>query len=249
MNPELGNTFDTYFELVHANTDELRRQAYELRYQVYVLETGFEDEKNCRCMEVPGRGRVCWEEDAFDLRADHCLIRHRRSGIYAATARLILPQPDAWTVPFPIELHCPLQSPVTDIETRIHLGEISRFVVSRVFKRRIGELGTLAGVSENTDIYFDADERRLLPHLSLGLFAGIVYMAHNNHVTHCYAVMEPALLRLLGRFGVLFNRIGADVDYHGIRVPCLGILQEALPNIRRVAPSVWDFITNRGEWV
>jgi len=118
-----------------------------------------------------------------------------------------------------------------------------------VFKRRIGEVGSLAGVSENVDMYFEEHERRVLPHISLGLFAAVMRMAHDHDITHCYAVMEPALLRLLGRFGVIFNRIGPDVDYHGLRTPCLGTMDEALPNIQRVCSPVWDLITNRGEWV
>lgn len=249
MSPELLSAFNQYFELVHANTDTLRKQVYLLRYQVYVLETGFEQESDCTCLETAGAGRICWEEDEFDTRSDHYLIRHRRTGVDAATARLILPDPVDCSAPYPIESHCSLDQPVKSASVRAHLGEISRFAVSKVFKRRIGEYGTLAGVAENVDMYFEDDERRVLPHISLGLFAAVMQMAHSHGITHCYAVMEPALLRLLGRFGVIFNRIGPDVDYHGNRVPCLGTMEEALPNIRKVCPAVWDLITNRGELV
>ncbi len=249
MTPDLLAAFNEYFELVHADTDELRRQVYLLRFQVYVLETGFEQEKDCVCIDIAGNGRVCWEEDKFDTRSDHYLVRHRRTGVYAATARLILPDRASLGSPFPIELHCALDQPAGDPAVRARLGEISRFAVSKVFKRRIGESGSLAGVAENVEMYFEEHERRVLPHISLGLFAAVMRMAHAHGVTHCYAVMEPALLRLLGRFGIIFNRIGADVDYHGNRTPCLGTMDEALPNIRRVAPPVWDLITNRGEWV
>lgn len=249
MTFDLISAFNEYFELVHANTDALRKQVYLLRYQVYVLETGFETEDDCICIDVAGRDQICWEEDEFDTRSDHYLVRHRRTGVYAATARLILPSPQNGLVVYPIELHCQLEQPVTDPALRGHLGEISRFAVSKVFKRRIGETGTLAGVADNVDMYFEEDERRVLPHISLGLFAAVIHMAHDHGITHCYAVMEPALLRLLGRFGVIFNRIGLDVNYHGNRVPCMGTMDEALPNIQKVSPAVWDLITNRGEWV
>jgi N-acyl amino acid synthase of PEP-CTERM/exosortase system len=246
--PNLIAAFNEFFELVHADTDELRRQVYMLRYQVYVLETGFESEDDCICIDVADKGKLCWEEDEFDIRSDHYLVRHRRTGVYAATARLILPDPGDCLSVYPIEAHCDLdQSAIAPI-VRAHLGEISRFAVSKVFKRRIGEIGTLAGVAENVDVYFEESERRVLPHISLGLFAAVMHMAHDHGITQFYAVMEPALLRLLGRFGVIFNRIGQDVDYHGLRVPCLGTMQEALPNIQRVSPAVWELITNRGEW-
>ncbi len=248
MTPDLIAAFNEYFELVHADTDEMRKLVYLLRYQVYVLETGFESEDDCICIDIAGNGRVCWEEDEFDPRSDHYLVRHRRTGVYAATARLILPDRSLIQAPYPIELHCQLDLPVTDPAIRIQLGEISRFAVSKIFKRRIGESGTLAGVADNVEVYFEEDERRVLPHISLGLFAAVMRMAHDHGITHCYAVMEPALLRLLGRFGVIFNRIGPDVDYHGLRVPCLGTMDEALPNIRSVCLPVWDLITNKGEW-
>jgi N-acyl amino acid synthase of PEP-CTERM/exosortase system len=245
---DLDTAFNEYFELIHANTDELRRQVYLLRFQVYVLETGFESVDDCICIDIADQRQICWEEDEFDARSDHYLVRHRRTGIYAATARLILPDRETVDAPFPIELHCSLDQPVRSPADRAHTGEISRFAVSKVFKRRIGEAGTLAGVSGNVDMYFEGGERRALPYLSLGLFAAVMRMAHVHGITHCYAVMEPALLRLLGRFGVIFNRIGPDVEYHGKRVPCLGTMGESLPNIQRVSPAVWDFITNKGEW-
>ena len=248
MNADLIAAFNQYFELLRADTDALRRQVYMLRYQIYVLETGFEREEDCICVDDPDNGRVCWEEDGFDVRSDHFLIRHRRTNLNAATVRLILPDTQDVLAPYPIEQHCRLDSPVTDPATRFRLGEISRFAVSKEFKRRLGEGGKLAGVSENVDMYFGNDERRVLPHISLGLFAAVMNMAYAHGITHCYAVMEPALLRLLGRFGVIFNRVGPEVDYHGLRVPCLGSMEEALPNIRKVSPAVWDLITNSGEW-
>lgn len=248
MTMDLNAAFNQYFELVHADTDALRRQVYELRYQIYVLETGFERDDDCTCIDEPGGRRVCWEEDEFDVRSDHYLIRHRRTNLNAATVRLILPDPLDGLAPYPIEQHCRLEPPVTDPATRSRLGEISRFAVSKEFKRRLGESHKVTGVADNTDIYFEEDERRTLPHISLGLFAAVVNMAHAHAISHCYAVMEPALLRLLGRFGVIFNRIGPEVDYHGLRVPCLGSMEEALPNIRKVSPQVWELMTSGGKW-
>jgi len=247
MNNDLIAAFNQFFELVHADTDELRLQVYLLRYQVYVLETGFESDSDCRSGSDENGEAIHWEQDAFDERSDHYLLRHRRTGVYAATARLILPSTLDVVAPYPIELHCPLDERITDPCVRARLGEISRFAVSKTFKRRIGELGSLAGVADDIEIYFEEHERRVLPHISLGLFAAVMRMAHEHRITHCYAVMEPALLRLLRRFGIVFNRIGQDVDYHGLRIPCLMTADEALPSIKKVAPSVWDLITNRGE--
>jgi len=230
MSPEFFEALHQYFELVHCDTDDLRMQAYQLRYQIYVLETGYERAADCRLAEDRQGRAVHLEQDEFDARSDHFLLKHRRTGLYAATARLILPSPLDSAAPYPIELHCPLDQPINDAGVRARLGEISRFAVSKEFKRRIGEMGTLSGVAENVENYFGNDERRVVPHISLGLIAAVMRMVEQHHITHCYAVMEPALVRLLSRFNLNFNRIGPDVEYHGIRVPCLATRDKVLSN-------------------
>lgn len=168
-----------------------------MRYQVYVIETGF---------ERPEDSPDGLERDVFDLRSDHYLLRHRRTGIFAATARMILPDPsDPW-VTFPIETHCPFHDGAAffNPEVRRHLGEVSRFAVTKSFKKRVGEAGTQMGIADNVEIYFYEDERRVLPHLSLRLLAVELRMMHIHGLTHCYAVMEPALCRLISRFGLIF---------------------------------------------
>lgn len=247
MQPDLVSAFNEYFELVPAITPELKMEAFKLRYQVYILETSFETEADGKSgLDSEGR-LIHWEEDEFDDRAEHYLIRHRRTGIFAATTRLIMADPHDVMAPFPIESHCQLDERVSDQEVRKKLGEISRFAVSKYFKRRLGEAGTLTGVSPNFDMYFQEYERRVFPHISLGLFGAVMRMVYANRITHCYAVMEPALHRLIGRFGVIFNPIGPKVDYHGMRIPCLGTVDEALPSIQNVCSPVWDLITENGK--
>jgi N-acyl amino acid synthase of PEP-CTERM/exosortase system len=63
--------------------------------------------------------------------------------------------------------------------------------------------------------------RRLVPHLSLGLFRGIARLAADQGVKTLCAAMAPALLRLLERFSVKFDVLGEPVEYHGLRQPCV----------------------------
>jgi hypothetical protein len=58
----LREAFNEFFELIHADTEELRHQVYQLRYQVYVLETGFEPSDRCICQDFPGNGRIWMEK-------------------------------------------------------------------------------------------------------------------------------------------------------------------------------------------
>jgi N-acyl amino acid synthase of PEP-CTERM/exosortase system len=244
---DLKAKFYEYFKLVHATTETLKREVYKLRFQVYCLETGFERKEDCQVFYENGQ-EVYLETDSYDCRSDHYLIRHRRSGLYAATVRLVLPDPSDLQALFPIEEHCVLQAPVTDPAIRRHLAEISRFAVSKEFKRRQDESGTLAGIGPQPEVYFAPDERRVLPHITIGLFAAIVRMTRAHGITHWYAVMEPALLRLLRLFGIRFFPIGPDVDYHGLRRPCLAEVDRVLPMIRKVNLPVWELITDAGRY-
>jgi hypothetical protein len=45
---DLCTAFNQYFELLHADSDQLREEVFRLRYQVYIVETGFE-----RCEDHP----------------------------------------------------------------------------------------------------------------------------------------------------------------------------------------------------
>ncbi len=244
---DLRAKFYEYFELVPATTEDLKREVYKLRYQVYCVETGFERREDCERVIEDGEP-VYLERDEFDDRSVHSLVRHRRTGLYAATVRLVLPDPGDPAAPYPIEDHCVLEYPVTDPRIRLHLAEISRFAVSKHFKKRRGEEGTLAGIGEETRVYFDADERRILPHITVGLFAAIVRMTRAHGITHWYGVMEPALLRLLRLFGIRFVPIGPDVEYHGLRRPCLAEVDKVLPNMKKVNRAVWDLITEGGKY-
>ena len=244
---DLCAQFYEYFEVLPADTEVLLHEVFQLRFQVYCVETGFERKEDCR-REVKEDREIWLETDEYDHRAVHYLVRHRRTGLCAATVRLVLPNDNDINDPYPIENHCLLDDPVKDPDIRKHLAEISRFAVSREFKKRRGEAKRLAGISEETEIYFEPNERRILPHMTVGLFAGIVRMSYSHNITHWYAVMEPALLRLLRLFGIRFVPIGPDVDYHGLRRPCLAEVKKVLPNMRRVNSDVWDLITDYGKY-
>jgi N-acyl amino acid synthase of PEP-CTERM/exosortase system len=65
------------------------------------------------------------------------------------------------------------------------------------------------------------DVRRLVPHMSLGLIRGVFGLAANEGITTLAAAMVPALVRLLERFGIVFQPLGPPIDFHGLRQPCI----------------------------
>lgn len=240
--------FNEYFEVKSADNQALIDESLRIRYQVYCVENVFEKPAD------PAQEK---ETDEYDIHSVHSIIHHKASSSTAATVRLVLPDPEDPSRPFPIEKFC--GSSLNNQETylkdvpRHKIAEISRFAVSKDFKRRLNEQGTIAGVAPDTnaypDIKIDSDTKkitRMFPHISLGLFQGIVRQSAAHDIKYWYAVMEPSLLRLLSRFGIRFNLIGPIVDYHGKRQPCFAVADEVMAGIYNQRRDIWELITDNG---
>jgi N-acyl amino acid synthase of PEP-CTERM/exosortase system len=243
----LFEVFHRHFSVIPANSPDLQDQAHAIRYQVYCVENAFEDPQQ----HPSGR-----ERDHYDDRAIQSLVLHPESKHYIGAVRLIMADPDNHEAPFPVEVRC--QQSFVDPEAlnflpRHSVAEISRFAVSKGFKRSILEYGAI----RETDNSIVADAKgegafpalmgqQLLPLATLGLFAGIVRMSAENGITHWFAAMQPTLLRLLSRFGIYFQVLGPVVDYHGQRQPVIGVIDEVLAGIYRERRDVWELITDFG---
>jgi N-acyl amino acid synthase of PEP-CTERM/exosortase system len=185
-----------HFEVVRASTPTLLDQVYRLRYQVYCVENAYED---------PDRQPGGLETDIYDERSVHALLVHRGSDAVAGTVRVILPGTDQQNPPLPINI-------VADSEQRELLrrlphctAELSRFAVSKEFRQRCA----------------DAEDRRMLRYITIGLIRGALEMCRDNDIQYVCAVMERSLIRLLGRLGFVFDHLGGLIEYHGARQPCV----------------------------
>lgn len=247
--PAIREVFDRYFRIERVSEARQLEEVHRLRYQAYCIEHAFED---------PAEHAGGLERDAHDPVSSHALIRHRVSGECAATVRLVHPLDDG-VGRLPIETHCgralyPAAVRRISALPRARLAEISRLATSAAFKRRLAEAATVSGVSDRATYVDTARDSRHLhqrgfPHITVGLFAAIVQMSAESDVTHWLAVMEPALLRLLRRFGIRFERIGADVHYHGRRRPTMGVAADVVDGVLWERPDIWDLITQGGRFV
>jgi N-acyl-L-homoserine lactone synthetase len=105
------------FDITVADSPALRRDAFQLRHQVYCLERGYE----------PGLGDI--ETDAFDSQARHVLLRHRATGEVLGTVRIVLAVPNVGYESFPMQQAC-----APGLLKHLPLagtGEISRFAISK----------------------------------------------------------------------------------------------------------------------
>ena len=195
--------FEQYFSLVSVDNLELLQTSQRLRYSVYCVEHHFEEES-----AHPDQIEV----DIYDSLSAHTLLRHQLSEGYAATVRLVLPKSLSEDNLFPIESHSDIDVDKQEMIkhcARAHIAEISRFAVSKTFRKRLGEAQVSHGLTNQHD---DHDGKRLIPHITLGLFKAIVKMSIEHDIHHWYAVMEVILIRLLKRFGIYFTQIGPAVE-------------------------------------
>src|SRR5437868_8046408 len=191
-----------HFEVVRASTPTLLDQVYRLRYQVYCVENTYEDPDR----QLDGR-----ETDIYDERSVHALLVHRHSDAVAGTVRVILPGTETDRAALPINL-------VADSEHRELLrrfphtrtAELSRFAVSKEFRQRCS----------------DAEDRRMLRYITIGLIRGSLEICRDHDIQYVCAVMERFLIRLLGRLGFVFEHLGGLIEYHGARQPCVASVNQ-----------------------
>ena len=221
---------DCAFAVMRADSDRLRDHVHRLRYRTYCIENAFEN---------PNDHPEERERDAFDEKAAHSLLIHKRTGIAVGTVRLILQDAHA-----PVEL--PMQQACSDLTMlqRLcaaghRLGEVSRFCLSR---EAITEVRRASG---------DRDEpsKRWGPEgvtATLTLISAVIGMSAAEGVSHICAMMTPALLRLLSGFGLKFNELGPLREHHGLRKPVFIPLEEMLAGAYRARPDAWSLITQNG---
>lgn len=215
---------------VKAHTDLMRATA---DFRIEVADTPEKREAAYRlrhqvyCTErgyEPGQGRL--EMDRFDERAGHALLTQLSTGRVVGTVRLVAPLgngKDPASFDVPMQSVCP-SGLFRTLPRCGRIGEISRFAISKELR------DDLAGS---------------MP-LRLGLLRGIVELSATMNLTAWCAIMERSLLRLLRISGVHFQALGPVIEYHGLRQPSWGLIDDVLGRMQRDCPTVWNYITDFG---
>jgi N-acyl amino acid synthase of PEP-CTERM/exosortase system len=241
---ELYDLFNRHFQVVPADSTDLLEVAYQLRYKVYCKENPYFETN-----QFPDQ----METDEYDSHSANSLVRSKATGRYTGLVRLILPDPAKPNELMPVEKYCDLNSGRAKLNLstipRESLAEISRFCISKEAKRTCSKKPSLVVDRSHCvdDQPTDAYDKSLV-FITLGLFSGILRMSEKNNITHWLAIMQPALLRLLSRFGIHLHKMGPLVNYHGKRQPVIGSVDEVLSGIYENRRDVWETVTNYGEF-
>lgn len=233
---DLNEIYYRYFSVKEAVTADLVEISQKIRYQVYCIENPYEESRQ------PAAGA---ETDEFDTHASTSVLFHLPTGMPAGTVRMVVPLYEDLDNSFAIQRVCkdslirnPALFPVEQ------MGEISRFCVPKDFRRR-AEDKKYTSVPNNSEAR-DGEHRRVIPNMTLGLIEWLVRFSVREGLSHWCAVMEPRLLRLLGRLGIYFDPIGDLVEFHGLRQPCYIELKRLLERVQEERPDVWSVISASG---
>jgi N-acyl amino acid synthase of PEP-CTERM/exosortase system len=216
------------FLSLDADTPDLQKKSYGLRYQVYCLEKGYENPHN-----YPDGLEI----DSFDSHSMHTLLEHSPSGREVGTVRLVLPIAERPEWSFPLQLVCAQNGINTSRWFPAHeTAEMSRFCVSK--QRRTGwSIGCEEKASGAGQAALD---------MTVGLIEGVVRRSAEAGITYLCAAMEPSLLRLLSRLSIYFRPFGPLLNYHGKRQPCWVNLLVGLDRVYREQKDVWQRLTADG---
>lgn len=234
----LYDFYNATFESIIADTDALREECFKLRYEVYCVEYDWlRYENKFMAQEI--------ERDIYDDHSVHALLRHRATGMFIGTVRLILHPHGATTGAFPIHQLCRANNlTIPEIAPLQHQAEISRFCIGKKFRRRV--LDTIQGIDGSAKGVAE-DCARVIPAMSLGLISALYQMARQNNVQQWCAEMEPSLIERLTKLGIYFENVGPLIEFHGQRQICHKPLDAWIARIKQEQPEIWDIITNKGQ--
>lgn len=195
--------YKQYFYTTAATSDELKNNAYKLRYEAYKSYYGIDQLSNIK-------------RDEFDIISKHCLLFHKSTNQLIGCIRLI-PYNERIGTGLPIEVYCNkvIQTTCDQFQTldKNSLGELSRFSISPDFKRR----------KKKSDIEKKNFERRYNDQgfLLTCLILASINLILEHRCEKALALMEDRLAIVLKRSGVVLDKMGNSIDLHGKRTPYL----------------------------
>ncbi|MBA6265156.1 MAG: PEP-CTERM/exosortase system-associated acyltransferase [Colwellia sp.] len=216
INPEVDiKLFTQFLKPQYASTEDLRREVFKIRHNVYCNELAFENPKDDH-MEL----------DEFDPRSTLALIQHKPSDKYTGCVRII--HSNCANELLPIEKLCNdvIQSKDFNPQmfNRAEICEVSRLAVMADFRRFSGSTIGETNYSES--------ELRSFPFIAIGLYMIACILMIEKGIKHAFVMMEPRLARSMKLVGIKFLQIGDPIQYHGLRAPYYISPEIFLENLR-----------------
>lgn len=215
-------SFDNCFEVFLADTPESRQIHYNLRYQVYCEEMGFEDKT-----QYPDE----MESDEWDDKAVHFLVRHKLSGHWLGGLRLVYNE----NGPLPFERHSTSHQHISPGQRKISV-EMSRLCVIKEARRFSSKRFAPYGLpdqeiaAENDKVRSFYNFKNQTRSMIWGLFKAAVDYSAEKNLDYWYFIVAPALAYFIKREGFELSQIGEPCDHKGVRTPYRIAVKNILQN-------------------
>lgn len=197
--------FQRDFQIRRAVSADEQRQSYRLRHQVYCEELGFEPTNSCAI-----------EQDHYDARASHYLLQHRQTGSLAGTMRMVYCHRPDDTLPLTRYFKSGFIKPdlAPGSFALDSVCELSRLALASNFRRQ--QLNHNPALSQLNPLQVTQSQSHYR-YLAAGLYLAALEQAFNEGIGHAYALVAPALARMLNRVGFQFQQISHAVELNGSR--------------------------------
>jgi N-acyl amino acid synthase of PEP-CTERM/exosortase system len=201
------------FEVILADDQWSRHIHHQLRYQVFCLETGYED---------PAQFPDGEEKDEWDDDAVHFLVQERGSGQWVAAMRLVLPSAQQ----LPIEKRVPIEASLR--QDRRHCAEVSRLCMVGHYRRRLqGRImpcdSSLSGSNRiASGIQSEAAKQQRTAEILQVLLKAAVTVSCERAIAYCYMLTTRALAKIASYVLPMdMQMAGPACSHRGERYPFL----------------------------
>lgn len=221
--------FDDRFEIFLCDTDFGKSINKQIRYRVFCLERGYLD---------PASYPTGEEMDDWDDQSVHFIVREKKSGLWVASTRLIIPDSGS----LPVEKINSLSPGFLTGIDRKNIGEISRFCI---IKQNLSSSNQFANVTRNQLDWIGAIEGKDQFEITWGMLRAISYYGISQGIDYSYMIITRAFSRLLNRMGIILYQSGAMTEYRGTRAPFLVDFHESIPSASAKSEHVRELMERR----
>jgi len=214
------------FEVVLADDQWSRHIHYQLRYQVFCLETGYED---------PDQFPDGEEKDEWDDDAAHFLVQEKDTGQWVAAMRLVLPS--AKNLPF--ERRVSIESSLRRDQRRS--AEISRLCMVGHYRRRLqgrvmpcsSSLPTnRKSVSQEERAQSEMVKQQRTAEILQVLLRAAVTVSYERAIGYWYMLTTRALAKILGYvLPMNLQLAGPPCSHRGERYPFLVDVEQVMKGL------------------
>lgn len=205
-----------HFEVVLADDEWSRRIHYQLRYQVFCVETGYED---------PAQFPDGEERDEWDDQAAHFLVRERETKRWVAAMRLILPQDKVLPIETRTEIEEALRPPcdrVLEISRLCMVGHYRRRLQGQALPCEARDASPFGAAKAVDEAQAEMRKRLRTTEILRALLDAAVAYSREYGTQHWYMFITKALSKVIGHVLHLdLQQVGQPAWHRGERYPFL----------------------------